>query len=85
MHPVAIDNFEHAKFWLGNYSEFTLKILLSLRVWACSFCSPICVFKILFGLYAAAHALLAPFRYTALTPRLPPSARLGFLEGKISR
>ena len=21
----AIDNFEHAKFWLGNYGEFTLK------------------------------------------------------------
>ena len=25
MHSVAIDNFKHAKFWLGNHGEFTLK------------------------------------------------------------
>jgi hypothetical protein len=25
MHSVAIDNFEHATFWLGNHGEFTLK------------------------------------------------------------
>ncbi len=25
MHSVAVDNFEHAKFWLGNHGEFTLK------------------------------------------------------------
>ncbi len=24
-HSVAIDNFKYAKFWLGNYGEFTLK------------------------------------------------------------
>ena len=25
MHSVAIDNFGHSKFWLGNLGEFTLK------------------------------------------------------------
>lgn len=86
MHSVAVDNFKYAKFWLGNYGEFTLKDpFIATVLGRLCFCFPICVFKILFGLYAAAHALLAPFRYTALTPRLPPFVRSGFLEGKISR
>ncbi len=61
MHSVAVDNFKYAKFWLGDHGEFTLKDPLSLWFWACSFCFPICVFKIWLEFYAAAHALLVSF------------------------
>lgn len=43
----AIDNFEYAKFWLGNCGEFTLKDPFIAAVFgSLVFCFPICVFKI---------------------------------------
>ena len=86
MHSVAVDNFKYAKFWLGNYGEFTLKDPFIATVPGRLFLLPYLGFlNFVRILCRRTYPLSVSFRYTAPTPRFPPFARSGFLEGEISR
>ena len=86
MHSVAIDNFEHAKFWLGNYGEFTLKDPFIAAVLGRLFFAFVSAVLKFCSDFTPPHMLPSvAFRSAAPTPRFHPFARSGFLEGEISR